>query len=64
MENFTRMSEAASPELKDIQTVKILICYLLYRINKPIDSEQLYDIAVGNYKLLFLSGCHRLSHKK
>ena len=41
------MSEAASPELKDIQTVKILICYLLYRINKPIDSEQLYDIAVG-----------------
>ena len=41
MENFTRMSEAASPELKDIQTVKILICYLLYRINKPIDSEQL-----------------------
>lgn len=47
MENFTRMSEAASPELKDIQTVKILICYLLYRINKPIDSEQLYDIAVG-----------------
>ena len=45
MENFTRMSEAASPELKDIQTVKILICYLLYRINKPIDSEQLYDIA-------------------
>lgn len=47
MENFTRMSEAASTELKDIQTVKILICYLLYRINKPIDSEQLYDIAVG-----------------
>lgn len=47
MENYTKMSEAASPELKDVQTVKILICYLLYRINKPIDAEQLYDIAVG-----------------
>lgn len=47
MENYTKMSEAASPELKDIQTVKILLCYLLYRINKPIDSEKLYDIAVG-----------------
>mgnify|MGYP006964861943 FL=1 len=47
MENFTRMSEAASPELKDIQTVKILICYLLYRINKPIDSEQLYRYSLA-----------------
>lgn len=47
MDNYSKMSEAASPELKDIQTVKILLCYLLYRINKPIDSEQLYDIAVG-----------------
>lgn len=47
MESYSKMSEAASPELKDIQTVKILLCYLLYRINKPIDSEQLYDIAVG-----------------
>ena len=41
------MSELASTELKDVQTVKILICYLLYRLHKPIDSEQLYDIAVS-----------------
>lgn len=47
MDEYTKMSEAASTELKDIQTVKILICYLLYRINKPIDSEHLYDIAVS-----------------
>lgn len=47
MDNYTKMSERASTELKDVQTVKILICYLLYRINKPIDSEQLYDIAVS-----------------
>lgn len=45
-ENTTKMSELASMEIKDIQTVKILICYLLYRINKPVKSEQLYDIAV------------------
>lgn len=47
MDGTTKMSEYASTELKDIQTVKILICYLLYRIHKPIDSEQLYDIAVS-----------------
>lgn len=41
------MSEFASTELKDVQTVKILICYLLYRLHKPIESEQLYDIAVS-----------------
>ncbi len=47
MENYSKMSELASTELKDVQTVKILICYLLYRIHKPIEAEQLYDIAVS-----------------
>ncbi len=45
-ENYSKMSELASTELKDAQTANILICYLLYRINKPVDCEQLYDIAV------------------
>jgi hypothetical protein len=45
--NYTKMSELASTEIKDQQTINILLCYLLYRINRPIDSEQLYDIAVG-----------------
>lgn len=47
MENYSKMSEFASTELRDVQTVKILICYLLYRLHKPIESEQLYDIAVS-----------------
>lgn len=47
MEEYTKMSELAQTELKDPQTVKILICYLLYRLHKPIDPEQLYDIAVS-----------------
>ncbi len=47
MEEYTKMSELASTELKDLQTIKILICYLLYRLHKPIDSESLYDIAVS-----------------
>ncbi len=47
MENYSKMSEYASTELKDVQTAKILICYLLYRLHRPIDSEQLYDIAVS-----------------
>lgn len=47
MEEYTKMSELASTELKDLQTVKILICYLLYRIHKPIDADHLYDIAVS-----------------
>ena len=45
--SYTKMSELASTEIKDQQTINILICYLLYRINKPVDSEQLYDISVG-----------------
>ncbi|MGN0622046.1 MAG: DUF4364 family protein [Porcipelethomonas sp.] len=45
--SYTKMSELASTEIRDQQTINILICYLLYRINKPVDSEQLYDIAVG-----------------
>ncbi len=47
MENYSKMSELATTELRDDQTVRILICYLLYRIHKPINSEELYDIAVS-----------------
>ncbi len=46
MDEYTKMSELASTELQDLQTVKILICYLLYRIHKPVNAESLYDIAV------------------
>lgn len=46
MKDHSKMSKLATPEIKDSQTVKILLCYLLYRIKKPVDSEHLYDIAV------------------
>ena len=45
--SYTKMSELASTEIKDQKTINILKCYLLYLINKQVDSEQLYDISVG-----------------
>ncbi|NLK70242.1 MAG: DUF4364 family protein [Clostridiales bacterium] len=47
MENYLKLSEMASFELKDVNTVSILICYLLHRIDKPIEAEQLFEIAVS-----------------
>ena len=46
-ENIFKMSEMADTEITDIPTLNILICYLLYRIDKPVEAEQLYDIAVS-----------------
>ena len=48
MGNNNKISEFASTELSDKHTVNILICYLLYRLHKPIEPEQLYEIAVSN----------------
>lgn len=47
-ENTSKLSEMASFEVKDTDSAKLLICYLLYKIEKLIESEQLYDIAVGS----------------
>ncbi len=47
-ENIRKMSEMADPQVKDIPTLNILICYLLYRIDRPVEPDQLYDIAVGS----------------
>lgn len=41
-----KRSKMPDLEIKDSQTAKILLCYLLYRIKKPVNSEHLYDIAV------------------
>lgn len=46
-ENIFKMSEKADTEIKDIPTLNILICYLLYKINKPVEVEHLYEIAVS-----------------
>lgn len=47
MENYSKISEMASFELRDVNTVSILICYLLHRIDSPIEAEQLFEIAVS-----------------
>lgn len=46
-ENMMKMAEFADTEIKDVPTLNILLCYLLYKINKPVDPEQLYEIAIG-----------------
>gem|GEM_PF-2708752 len=46
MEN--KISEMASFEPKDLITVKLLICYLIYNLNNnELNSEFLYDISVN-----------------
>ena len=42
-----KMSERADTYIKDIPTLNILLCYLLYKIDRPISPDQLYDIAIG-----------------
>lgn len=46
-ENIYKMAEAADPQIKDVPTLNILLCYLLYKIDKPVEIEQLYEIAVS-----------------
>lgn len=46
-ENILKMAELADTEIKDVPTLNILLCYLLYKINRPIETEQLYEIAIG-----------------
>lgn len=47
-ENLLKMSKMATPPIMDSHTANILICYLLYRIAKPVRASHLYDIAVGS----------------
>ena len=46
-ENIMKMAERADVEIKDVPTLNILLCYLLYKIDRPVETEQLYDIAIG-----------------
>lgn len=36
------------PELNDLHTVKILLCYLLYKLERDVTAAQLYDICVNH----------------
>ena len=46
-ENIMKMAERADTEIKDVPTLNILLCYLLYKIDRPVSPDQLYDIAIG-----------------
>jgi hypothetical protein len=46
-ENIRKIATSADTEIKDVPTLNILICYLLYKIDRPVEPEQLYDIAIG-----------------
>ena len=46
-ENIMKMAAFADTEIKDVPTLNILICYLLYKIAKPVEPDQLYEIAIG-----------------
>lgn len=46
-ENILKMSEMADTAIKDIPTLNILLCYLLYKIDKPVEPEHLYEISVS-----------------
>lgn len=47
-ENIFKMSKMADTEIKDVPTLNILICYLLNKIGKPVNTEHLYDILISN----------------
>ena len=47
-ENIFKMSKSADTEIKDTGMSNILICYLLHKLGRPVETEQLYEIAVGN----------------
>jgi len=48
MENISKITADYSLELKDSHAVKILLCYLLKKLDRPVSPEQLYEIAVGS----------------
>ena len=43
-----KLSDMAHFELKDLTVIKILICYLIHQLNRAVEPDQLYEIAVGN----------------
>ena len=43
-----KMARMATPPITNPHTANILLCYLLYRIDEPVQVSHLYDIAVGN----------------
>ena len=46
-ENIHKMSEYANTQIEDVPTINILLCYLLYKIGRPVQPDQLYEIAMS-----------------
>jgi hypothetical protein len=47
-ENIKKMSEIALPQLTDVPTINILVCFLLNRLKREVTKKQLYDILVDS----------------
>lgn len=48
-ENLMKISEYADRSVTDPSVACVLLCYLLYRVEQPVDTDLLYEIAVtGN----------------
>ena len=54
-ENIFKMSELADTEIRDIPTINILLCYLLYKIDRPVGTEYLYEIAISTGVINYFS---------
>lgn len=48
MDDISRISADRSFQLTESLSVRILICYLLKKLDRPVTTDQLYEIAVGN----------------
>lgn len=46
MQYSTKMSDMASFETNNTETAKLLLCYALFKIAKPVAANQLYEITV------------------
>ena len=45
-DNLMKISEMADRQITETSQAIILICYLLYRVEEPVESDLLYNIAV------------------
>lgn len=51
--NIKKMTEMADTTVNDVPTLNILLCCLLYKIEKPIEVEHLYDIVISTDMINF-----------
>ncbi|MDE5583992.1 MAG: DUF4364 family protein [Ruminococcus sp.] len=54
-ENIRKMTEMADTVIKDLPTLNILLCYLLHRVDRPVETDQLYEIAMETEMISYFS---------